>query len=148
MNAHRQGDLFRNDDDAEERETPTWYPDPDEVRAELHGILAQMRAAKSMPWDDDRTALYRTIFPQMTGCLPDEEGAQLRFDFEKELSRLKLRSWGLRPYLAPARGGTSRGRVPCASSNCAGTSASPRSRFKQGRQEFRNPPRCVMLTKP
>ena len=42
-----------------------------------------------MPWDDDRTALYRTIFPQMTNCLPDEEGAQLRFDFETELARLK-----------------------------------------------------------
>ena len=51
--------------------------------------LAQMRAAKSMPWDDDRTALYRTIFPQMTGCLPEEEGAQLRFDFETELARLE-----------------------------------------------------------
>lgn len=61
----------RNENDSEARETPTWYPDPDEVRAELQAILAQMRAAKSMPWDDDRTALYRTIFPQMTGCLPD-----------------------------------------------------------------------------
>ncbi len=48
-----------------------------------------MRAAQSMPWDDDRTALYRTIFPQMTGCLPEDEGAQLRFDFEAELARLK-----------------------------------------------------------
>lgn len=92
MTAPRQGDLFRNDDDSEERETPTWYPDPDEVRAELHAILAQMRAAKSMasiPWDAERTALYRTIFPQMTGCLPEEEGAQLRFDFATELARLE-----------------------------------------------------------
>ena len=91
MTMMRDGKLRspRNDDDAEERETPTRYPDPDEVRPELHGILAQMRAAKSIPWDDDRTALYRTIFPQMTGRLPDEEGAQLRFDFEKELSRFE-----------------------------------------------------------
>jgi hypothetical protein len=92
MSSPRQGDLFRNDDDAEERVTPTWYPDPDEVRAELNAILAQMRAANSMasiPWDDDRTALYRTIFPQMTGCLPEDEGAQLRFDFESELARLE-----------------------------------------------------------
>ena len=71
-------------DDARRR-----YPDPDKVREELHKILAQMRAAKSMPWDDDRAALYRTIFPQMTSCLPDEEGAQLRFDFEAELARLE-----------------------------------------------------------
>lgn len=89
MTSARQGDLFRNDDDAEERETPTWYPDPDEVRSELLAILAQMRAAEVIPWDADRTALYRTIFPQMTNCLPDEEAAQLRFDFEAELARLK-----------------------------------------------------------
>ena len=42
-----------------------------------------------MPWDAKRAALYRTIFPQMTGCLPDDEGAQLRFDFETELARLE-----------------------------------------------------------
>jgi len=89
MTSPRQGDLFGNDDASEERETPTWYPDPDEVRTELHTILAQMRASDVMPWDDDRTALYQTIFPQMTGCLPDEEAAQLRFDFEAELARLK-----------------------------------------------------------
>ena len=92
MTSSRQGDLFRNDDDAAERETPTWYPEPDEVRAELHGILAQMRTATSMasiPWDEDRIALYRTIFPQMTGCLPEDEGAQLRFDFAAELARLE-----------------------------------------------------------
>jgi hypothetical protein len=89
MTSPRQGDLFRNDDDSAERETPTWYPDPDEVRAELHAILAQMRAAKATLWDEDRTALYRTIFPQMTGCLPEEEGAQLRFEFETELARLQ-----------------------------------------------------------
>jgi hypothetical protein len=89
MTSSRQGDLFSNDEASEERETPTWYPDPDEVRAELNAILAQMRAAKSIPWDDDRTALYRTIFPQMTNCLPEDEGAQLRFHFETELARLK-----------------------------------------------------------
>jgi len=55
----------------------------------LHKILAEARAAKAMPWDAKRAALYRTIFPQMTGCLPEDEGAQLRFDFETELARLE-----------------------------------------------------------
>ena len=32
---------------------------------------------------------YRTIFPQMTNWLPEEEGAQLRFEFEAELARLE-----------------------------------------------------------
>jgi hypothetical protein len=92
MSSARQGDLFGSDQpdpSDEDFETPTYYPDTDEVRAELHNILAEMRAAKSMPWDDSRAALYRTIFPQMTGCLPEDEGAQLRFQFEEELVRLK-----------------------------------------------------------
>lgn len=92
MSSPRQGDLFASDSpdpSAEDFETPTFYPDPDEIRAELHKILAEARAARTMPWDDSRVALYRTIFPQMTGCLPDEEGAQLRFEFEEELARLK-----------------------------------------------------------
>jgi hypothetical protein len=89
MTSARQGDLFGSDDVSEERETPTYYPDPDEVRAELHRILAEARAAKELPWDARRVALYRTIFPQMTGCLPAEEGAQLRFEFMSELQRLK-----------------------------------------------------------
>jgi hypothetical protein len=92
MTSPRQGDLFGTDSDpgdSEDRETPTYYPDPDEVRAELHRILAEARAADAMPWDARRTALYRTIFPQMTGCLPEEEAAQLRFDFDSELKRLK-----------------------------------------------------------
>jgi hypothetical protein len=92
LHSDRQGNFFGSDqpDPADEDfKTPTYYPDPDEVRTELHNILAEMRAAKSIPWDDSRAALYRTIFPQMTGCLPEEEGAQLRFAFEEELARLQ-----------------------------------------------------------
>ncbi len=33
--------------------------------------------------------LYRTIFPQMTNWLPEDEGAQLRFEFETEIKRLE-----------------------------------------------------------
>ena len=92
MSSPRQGDLFGNeqpDPSDEDFETPTYYPDPDEVRAELQKILAEAWAAKTLPWDANRTVLYRTIFPQMTNCLPDEEGAQLRFEFEEELARLE-----------------------------------------------------------
>jgi hypothetical protein len=70
-------------------DTPVYHADPDKVREELHKILAEARAAKAMPWDAKRAALYRTIFPQMTGCLLEDEGAQLRFDFETELARLE-----------------------------------------------------------
>ena len=42
-----------------------------------------------MTWDANRAALYRAIFPQMTECLPEDDGAQLRFDFETEMTRLE-----------------------------------------------------------
>jgi hypothetical protein len=89
----RQGDLFHKDEQAdmfgEESATPEYRADPDAVRQELYRILAEARAAQSMPWDAQRARLYSTIFPQMTNWLPEEEGAQLRFEFEAELTRLK-----------------------------------------------------------
>jgi hypothetical protein len=63
--------------------------DPDEVRAELLRVLAQARAAKSFPWDARRTLYWRTVFPQMTNWLPEDEAAQLRFAFETEIRRLE-----------------------------------------------------------
>jgi len=52
-------------------------------------VLAQARAAQTFPWDARRTLYWRTVFPQMTNWLPDEEGAQLRFQFEAEIRRLE-----------------------------------------------------------
>ena len=92
MASSRQGDLFghdQQDDLFEDRPTPTYRADPDEVRADLHRILAEARDAKTMPWDASKVSLYRTIFPQMTNWLPEEEAAQLRFEFEEELARLE-----------------------------------------------------------
>jgi hypothetical protein len=63
--------------------------DPDSVRAELYKVLAEARAAQKLPWEPRTVLLYRTIFPQMTNWLPDEEGAQLRFEFEEEIKRLE-----------------------------------------------------------
>jgi hypothetical protein len=92
MAPSRQGDLFGNDeqDDLfEDQPTPVYHADPDQVRADLYRILAEARAARKMPWEPKRVSLYRTIFPQMTNWLPEEEGAQLRFEFETELARLE-----------------------------------------------------------
>jgi len=69
--------------------TPAYRPDPDKVRGRLHKILAEARAARTIPWEPTRVSLYRTIFPQMTLWLPEDEGAQLRFDFETEMARLE-----------------------------------------------------------
>jgi hypothetical protein len=64
-------------------------PNPDDMRELLHGILAEARAAKIIPWPPVNARLYRTLFPQMTFWLPEDEGAQLRFEFEAELARLE-----------------------------------------------------------
>jgi hypothetical protein len=50
-------------------------------------VFAEARAAH--PWEPKSVLLYRTIFPQITSWLPDEEGAQLRFEFETEIKRLE-----------------------------------------------------------
>jgi hypothetical protein len=92
MASPRQGDLFGNeqaDQAGDDFETPEYHADPDKVREELNRILAEARAAQTMPWDAKRAALYRTIFPQMTNSLPEEEGTQLRFEFEAEIARLE-----------------------------------------------------------
>lgn len=78
-----QSDLF----DAEP--IPSYRPDPEKVRARLHKILAEARAARTFPWEPTRVSLYRTIFPQMSLWLPEEESAQLCFEFEMEIKRLE-----------------------------------------------------------
>jgi hypothetical protein len=68
---------------------PSYRPDPDKVRERLHKILGEARSAEIVPWEPSRASLYRTIFPQMTQWLPEDEGSQLRFEFETELARLE-----------------------------------------------------------
>ena len=81
--AEMQPDLFGAEP------VPAYRPDPEKVRSRLHKILAEARAAQTLPWEPTTVSLYRTIFPQMTNWLPEEEGAQLRFEFMAELERLK-----------------------------------------------------------
>jgi hypothetical protein len=89
----RQPDLFEEEGQSdlfgEDSPTPVYRADPDAVRRELYKLLAEARAAQTMPWDKKRAMVYRTIFPQMTNWLPPDEGAQLRFAFETELARLE-----------------------------------------------------------
>jgi hypothetical protein len=87
-----QGDLFRADEQPDlfgDSSLPAYRPDPEKVRSRLYKILAEARAAHRLPWEPTRVSLYRTIFPQMTLFLPEDEGARLRFEFETELERLE-----------------------------------------------------------
>ena len=89
----QQPDLFESDEQPELFESeyePNFYrPDPDRVRARLHKILAEARAARALPWDESDVGYYRTIFPQMTLWLPEDEAKQLRFEFDAEMARLE-----------------------------------------------------------
>jgi hypothetical protein len=92
MSRTTQSDLFATDDQPDlfgAEAAPAYRPDPDKVRARLHKILAEARAAQTFPWEPTRVSLYRTIVPQMTLWLPEDEGAQLRFEFEMEIARLE-----------------------------------------------------------
>lgn len=87
-----QPDLFTTESQADlfgAEATPAYRPNSDRVRARLHKILAEARAAQTSPWEPARVSLYRTIFPRMTLWLPEDEAAQLRFEFETEMARLE-----------------------------------------------------------
>ena len=62
---------------------------PDEMRAFLHELLAEARAASTMPWPADRAQFYRGLFPQLSYWLPEEESVRLREEFKAELARLE-----------------------------------------------------------
>src|SRR6478752_516439 len=69
-----QTDLFRAEEQPDlfgDSRPSAYRPDPDKVRARLHKILAEARAAQRLPWESTRASLYRTIFPQMTLWLPE-----------------------------------------------------------------------------
>lgn len=87
-----QSDFFDSDPQPDlfgAEAAPAYRPDPDKVRARLHRILAEAKAAQALPWEPARASLYRTIFPQMTLWLPEDEAAQLRFEFDTEIARLE-----------------------------------------------------------
>jgi len=67
--------------------------DPDEAAAAIpkSGLFRVARndeESEVFPWDARRTLYWRTVFPQMTNWLPDDEAAQLRSAFEVEIRRL------------------------------------------------------------
>ncbi|HEX5998081.1 MAG TPA: hypothetical protein VFZ16_01590 [Hyphomicrobiaceae bacterium] len=59
------------------------------VRAEVNKVLEKARIAREMPWTPKEVAFWKTVFPQMTNWLPDEEAAQLRSAFMEEICRLE-----------------------------------------------------------
>lgn len=64
-------------------------PDPETVRRRLNDLLLTARGAATMPWSDRDVRMWQTVFPQMANWLPDEEADQLRFEFAREIERLR-----------------------------------------------------------
>jgi hypothetical protein len=98
MGRDNQPDLFQTAAQSvfgEDAPTPECRTDPDAVRAELYKILAEARAAQTLPWEPKTVLLYRTIFPQMTNWLPDHEGVHCALSSRRKSSgwrRLELSS--------------------------------------------------------
>lgn len=69
---------------------PPYRPNLDDVRRRLERILSEARSAQALPWDAEKLSIYRAIVPHMTTWLPEEEGTQLRSEFETELARLQV----------------------------------------------------------
>ncbi len=64
--------------------------DPEEVRQELRALLEVAKAARdAAPWDRRTQKYHRVVFPQMARWLPDDEAAQLCFEFAAELDRIE-----------------------------------------------------------
>ncbi|MEO8927117.1 MAG: hypothetical protein ABI306_08125 [Caulobacteraceae bacterium] len=64
-------------------------PDPETIRRRLTTLLERARQSQVMPWPEPKARMWQTVFPQMANWLPEEEAAQLCFDFAREIERLK-----------------------------------------------------------
>jgi len=84
-----QASLFGAGDNRLQAPQPQTLPDPAVVRRRLNTLLKTARSAKIMPWSERDVRMWQTVFPNMAKWLPDEEAAQLRFEFAQEIERLK-----------------------------------------------------------
>ena len=109
MSRSSQTDLFGTQGDLFGPPPPRSYaPSLATVRAEVDKVLEKARIAQEMPWTAKEVAFWKTVFPQMTNWLPEEEAARARSAFMEEICRLEAASVG----------------------NSAGVPASPRRKTK------------------
>lgn len=83
-----QGDLFGPPP------KQSYAPSLEKVRAEVDKVLEKARIAKDMPWTAKEVAFWKTVFPQMTNWLPEEERERVRSAFWEEINRLEAASAG------------------------------------------------------
>ena len=86
MSMDAQGSLFGEGRMAPPARQST--PDIEAIRARLGRLLEMLRAAESMPLSDRDARMWRTVVPNMTRWLPDEESRAIRTAFAREMDRL------------------------------------------------------------
>jgi hypothetical protein len=84
-----QGSLFGEGDDRLEAPAQQTLPDPEKVRRRLRGLIEKARSAEKMPWSERDARMWQIVFPNMANWLPDGEAEQLRFEFAREMERLR-----------------------------------------------------------
>jgi hypothetical protein len=90
MSRSNHTDLFGAQSDLFGPPPPKSYaPSLATVRAEVNKVLEKARIAREMPWTAKEVAFWKTVFPQMTNWLPEEEAAQMRSAFMEEICRLE-----------------------------------------------------------
>lgn len=67
----------------------SYAPSLEKVRAEVEKVLEKARIARDMPWTAKEVAFWKTVFPQMTNWLPEEERERARAAFWEEINRLE-----------------------------------------------------------
>jgi hypothetical protein len=90
MSRNNQTDLFGKQLDLFGPPPPQSYaPSLATVRAEVNKVLDKARIAKDMPWTEKEVRFWKTVFPQMTNWLPEEERERARAAFWEEIGRLE-----------------------------------------------------------
>jgi hypothetical protein len=87
--APAQGSLFGPGEDRLQAPVQRYVPDVETVRRRLNLLLDKARSAKEMPWSERDARMWQIVFPNMANWLPEEEAEQLRFEFAREMERLK-----------------------------------------------------------
>ena len=84
----KQRSLFGSGENRMQAPRQPTVPDPETVRARLKFVLEKARSAEKMPWSERDLRMWQMVFPNMAKWLPEEEAAQLRFEFDQEIERL------------------------------------------------------------
>ena len=87
-----QHSLFGTCDDRLPEQARPAEPREVRCRRKLSRVVERVRAADTMPLTPRQVRMWRTVFPTMSDCLPEDEARGLREAFEREVARLSAPS--------------------------------------------------------